>query len=240
MDIQSLLPHAKMNTTFTPLDAADLMRVQHNPEELNEMVQDLLSRDLPTVVKTMLEEMTGKNSTYSAEDRQRDFVRQALGTTGMDYPEDEGTTPDYTELDDEEDDGMMMDFGDDEPETTEESPMQPLASAFFQALQRAAQRTGQASAMMDIINAAHACNETSSIVPLFPIFSKKENELMMMVPHLANDAVLEKEIDKLAETIPFATTCKAVLDEARTGIANGIKPMAVLASAFFFLMAEKG
>lgn len=236
MDLSTLIPHIKAGSGFGPLDYAELMRAQGNDAALNDVATDMLKRDLPTEVRVALEGLTGQASTYTAEDRQRAFIRNRLGTEGMAYPD-----PDPVAEDDDEEQGIELDFGDEEEETPAEpeSPMQPLATAFFEALVRAAQRSGQSSVMPDIMKAATAVNETGTITPLYPIFAKKDRELAMMAPHMAQDDTLEKALTGMTEN-PFAQTCHRVLLEAREGIANGTKPSAVLASAFFYLLTEKG
>lgn len=188
-------------------------------------------------MRETLETLTGEKSTYGSAERQRDFVRNRLGTEGMAYPEPE------PEPEDNNDNSMELDFGDnieDESTDTTPSPMNTLVKAGFDALIRSAQRSGQTSVIAEIAKALHKSETEKSITPLFPIFAKHDRELAMMMPYVAQDDDLINTLQDMANTLPYAQTCLNVLNETREGIANGFKPSAVFAAALLMLLAEKG
>jgi hypothetical protein len=239
---QDLLALSSMSTSFTPMDAAGLLKKAMNNDEegFKTAVEKMMQKDLPQDVRKIMTAYSGSDIVEDKAAMNHRILRQMHGTTGMEYPV-EVEAPKEEVLDFSDEDENLMDFGGDDEEVAapEMTLREKVAQSVFDSMNRCAVGTGQAAAFTPVRTLANKAITEKDMAPLTELLARHATALSMVLPHMDNDEKLLEELNALecdeAEQ-RLVDAVKQSITGVRLALASSYTPAAALAGAFALIM----
>lgn len=239
---QSLLSLSKPGTTFVPSDAMELLTSSQggDADAFDAKIEALLNAQIPVKVREIIEAETGKSGTVDKEERHKSFVRAAM--TGshdkIEYPEE----PEDETLDAAEDeDGLLLDFGDEneaQPEPVEEKTLtvnEQIGQAFVASIQRCSVAAGQQRPIAQLLTDIQKAIAKKSLAALAVLFHTNSHTLAQVLPRMSIDEHLFKELDAIENGGKNIERAKFIVNDIRQALSEGRDPGHIVAGAFLMV-----